>query len=80
VRREEEGEREHPSRLMALNQSSPSRRLEPKRGTKLGELIPHLDYFDLSSWFEDWLSRASYLRGVLLVRVTAVLEQSSLGT
>ena len=27
-------------------------------GTKLGELVPHLEYFDLLSSFEDWMSRA----------------------
>ena len=46
---------------------------------KLGEPVLHLEYFDLVSWFEDWLSRASDLIGVLLVRVTAVSAQSSFG-
>ena len=46
---------------------------------KLGELILHLEYFDLVSWFEDRLSRASDLIGVLSVRVTAVSAQSSFG-
>ena len=52
----------------------------PKRAwicAKLGELILHLGYFDLVSWFENWLCRASDLKGVLSVRVTAVSAQSS---
>ena len=48
-------------------------------GTKLGELVSYLEYFDLSSWFEDWLSRALDLRLVLSVQVTVVLEQNSFG-
>ena len=48
-------------------------------GTKFGELVPHLEYFDLLSWFEDWLSIALDLRGILPVLVTAVLEQSRFG-
>ena len=46
---------------------------------KLGELVLHLEYFDLVSWFEDSLSRASDLIGVLSVWVTAVSAQSSFG-
>ena len=46
---------------------------------KLGELIQHLEYFHLVSWFEVRLSRASDLRGVLSVWVTAVSAQSSFG-
>ena len=46
---------------------------------KLGELVLHLEYFDLVSGFEDWLSRASYLIGILSVRVAAVSAQSNLG-
>jgi hypothetical protein len=38
-------------------------------GTKLGELFPHLEYFDLFSWFENCLSRAPYWKG-FLVQVT----------
>ena len=48
-------------------------------GTKVGELVPHLEYFDLLSWFEDWLSRALDFRVVLSVQVTTVLEKSSFG-
>ena len=48
-------------------------------GTKLGELVPHLEYFDLSSWFEDWLSLAPDLRVGLSVRAAAVSAQSSFG-
>ena len=36
--------------------------------TKLDKLIPHLRYFDVLSWFEDWLSKASDLRDVLTVQ------------
>ena len=46
---------------------------------KLGELVLHIEHFDLVSGFEDWLSRASDLIGILLVRVTAVSAQSSFG-
>ena len=35
---------------------------------KLGEFIHHLGYLDVLSWFEDWLSKASDLRDVLIVR------------
>jgi hypothetical protein len=31
---------------------------------KLGDLIPHLGHFNVLSWFEDWLSKTSDLRGV----------------
>ena len=46
---------------------------------KLGELVIYLDYFDLVGWFEDWLSRASDLRGVSSVRMTVVSAQNSFG-
>jgi hypothetical protein len=48
-------------------------------GTKLSELISYLEYFDLSSWFEDWLSRAPDLRLALSVQVTVDSEQNSFG-
>ena len=48
-------------------------------GTKLGELVPHLEYFDLLSWFEDWLSLAPDLRAGLSVGAAAVSAQSSFG-
>jgi hypothetical protein len=41
-------------------------------GSKFDELVLHLKYFDLFSWFEDWLSKPSGLRGVLSVWVTEV--------
>ena len=47
--------------------------------TKLGKLIPRLMYFDVLSWFENWLSKASNLRDALTVRATAIPEQSSFG-
>ena len=36
-------------------------------GTKIGEIVPHLDYFDLFSWLKDWLSGALDLKRVLSV-------------
>ena len=46
---------------------------------KLGELVLHLEFFDLVSGFEDRLSIASDLIGVLSVRVTVVSAQSNFG-
>ena len=46
---------------------------------KLGEFVLHLEYFDLVNWFENWLSRALDLIGILSVRVTTVSAQSSFG-
>ena len=37
----------------------------------------YFEYFDLVSWFEDWVSGASDLRVVLSALTTAVSEQSS---
>jgi hypothetical protein len=70
--------------FMALNRLSLSQWLEAQtwldcHKTKLDELIPRLGYFDVLSWFEDWLSKTSDLRNVLSVRVTKILEQSSFG-
>ena len=45
---------------------------------KLDKLIPRLGYFNVLSWFEDWLSKALDLRDVLTVRVTIIPKQSSL--
>jgi hypothetical protein len=42
-------------------------------GSKLGELVPYLEYFDLITQFRIWASRGSDLRAVLSVRPAAVL-------
>jgi hypothetical protein len=55
---------------MALNWLSLSQRLEAQMWLdwpKLGDLIPRLGHFDVLSWFEDWLSKASDLKDVLPV-------------
>jgi hypothetical protein len=44
---------------------------------KLGDLIPRLGYFNVLSWFEDWLNIRS--KRCLTVRFAAVLGQSSFG-
>jgi hypothetical protein len=44
--------------------------------SNLGELVLHLDYFDLVSWFGYWFSGALDLEGVLLVRVAAVQNKA----
>jgi hypothetical protein len=46
-------------------------------GSKLGELVPYFEYFDLVGWFEIWTSGESNLRGVKSVRTAKVSAQSS---
>ena len=40
-------------------------------------LVLYFEYFDLVSWFEDWVGGASYLRVVLSTLTAAISEQTS---
>jgi hypothetical protein len=46
-------------------------------GSKLGDLAPYFEYFDLVSLFEIWLNGELDLRVVKLVRTTVVSAYSN---
>ena len=47
-------------------------------GSKLGKLVPYLDYFDLASWFDIWVTWAS-MRAVLSVQTALISAHSNFG-